>query len=96
MTAATLKAAAAGALCLSLAACAPGAEAPTVAPAVAANGVEQQRAQVQRELIQLGIDVPGGVETLTDDQVLALATELDVDRRDPARMQRVRQIIEGG
>jgi hypothetical protein len=61
-------------------------------PAVA-DAYAQMRAQVHRGLIQLGISVPGGVETLSQRQLSEIMLELNQLEPDPARRQRVKLII---
>jgi hypothetical protein len=63
------------------------------APATAADPHAQMRSQVERKLIRLGVQVPGGVETLTSRQLSAILLETNSIEPDPARKQRVELII---
>ncbi len=65
-----------------------------VAGPLLAETSAQMRSQVQRGLVQLGISVPGGVETLSQRQLSAILLELNEIQRDPALRQRIRRIIE--
>jgi hypothetical protein len=61
-------------------------------PAVA-DPYAQMRAQVERGLIHLGIPVPGGVESLSEQQLKWLLLEVNDRERDPGRRQRIERII---
>jgi hypothetical protein len=51
------------------------------------------RSQVERKLIQLRVTAPGGVETLSNQQLSAILLETNSIEPDPGRKQRVELII---
>jgi hypothetical protein len=64
-----------------------------VAGPVAADPYAQMRSQVERKLIQLRVTAPGGVETLSNQQLSAILLETNSIEPDPGRKQRVELII---
>jgi hypothetical protein len=54
---------------------------------------EEVRAEVSTALAEMGMDVEGGVESLTDEQVLEIATVLDSTDTDQLKEEQIEVIL---
>jgi hypothetical protein len=54
---------------------------------------EEVRAEVSTALAEMGMDVEGGVESLTDEQVLEIATVLDSTDTDQVKEEQIELIL---
>jgi hypothetical protein len=62
-------------------------------PAVAQDATTEVRAEVSTALAEMGMDVDGGVDALSDEQVLEIASVLDSTDDDAAKSEQIQLIL---